>query len=215
MLADFDAVIFDYDDTLVNTFEVKWDQHKFVAKKFYGLDITDDDLRKVWGMPFEDMLFELYQQKDSKENMSKNYLSLHDQYPKTAHDGSLKLIQSLLKQGKVVGVLTAGHGGHVAAELETLGFPVGEMISVQGAEHTPVHKPDPAVFSPILELLAAKGITNLESVYIGDAIRDYKAAKDAGMDFIGVTNGFTSITEFQSVGAKYVNSLTELIDSNE
>lgn len=45
------AVLFDHDNKLVATKEAKWAHHKFVAQKFYGRELLDDDILPHWGKP--------------------------------------------------------------------------------------------------------------------------------------------------------------------
>jgi beta-phosphoglucomutase-like phosphatase (HAD superfamily) len=52
----YKAVLFDFDDTLVESRRMKWDHHKFAAKYFYNLDLTDDDIKEHWGKPMAELL---------------------------------------------------------------------------------------------------------------------------------------------------------------
>lgn len=45
------VVLFDHDDTLVGTISTKWAEHKFIAKKYYQKELTDDEIRLHWGKP--------------------------------------------------------------------------------------------------------------------------------------------------------------------
>lgn len=211
IIGKYKLIIFDYDDTLVKTIEAKWSQHKETAKRFYDINITDGDLRECWGMPFEQMLNKLYRGADTPDNMAKNYLSLRDNYPKRLHNGSLELVNKVLRNNRKVAVLTAMESKSVKEELKNMGFPLDKFEFIQGAEHTIFHKPDPRVFDPVKGMIRDNGIIKDEIVYVGDAIRDYKAANGFGIDFIGVANGLTSAVEFESEGIKYVSNLDELL----
>lgn len=214
MLAKYQAVIFDFDDTLVKTIEPIWAHHKYTAKRFYGLELTDETLHKYYGMPFDEMIQLLYEHKDSLDNMKANYHSCYtEEFYKQPHEGSLEVVTALLEQGKHVGILTSTLRQHMDFDLERLGFPHDRFVLIQTQEDTDFHKPDPRVFEPTLEKLAGQGITNLETIYIGDAIRDFVAARDAGIGFIGVTNGLTSVQEFRAAGAEVVTDLPSLLNS--
>ena len=39
------AVLFDHDDTLVDTIGTKWAQHKFIADKYYAKQLTDEEIK--------------------------------------------------------------------------------------------------------------------------------------------------------------------------
>ena len=59
------AIFFDHDDTLVGTYIAKSAQHKYVAKKWYNIELTDEKIRKHWGMPLNELykIFVTIQQK--------------------------------------------------------------------------------------------------------------------------------------------------------
>lgn len=206
----YKAVLFDLDDTLLKTSVAKWAHHKAVAKQFYDIELTDEVLAKHWGMPFEPMMAIFYQNADTPENMLKANLSLEDQFPKELQEDSLNMIDALLKASVEVGVVTSILGHLAKKDLLRLGFPADKFFILQGADDEPAHKPDPKVFDKALKLLKAKGIAPKEVVYVGDALMDYYAARDAGIGFMGVTTGFVMQEQFEAEGAQAVSSLTDL-----
>ena len=76
------AVLFDLDDTLLKTYQVKWAQHQAVAQKFYNLVLTEETLREHWGKSHLTMMAAYYQNSDTPENMVKANLSLEAGFPK-------------------------------------------------------------------------------------------------------------------------------------
>lgn len=54
------VVAFDFDDTLVATIKNVWQQHKHVALTEFGIEVTDDDMRRVWGRPLHQMVEDSY-----------------------------------------------------------------------------------------------------------------------------------------------------------
>lgn len=50
------AILFDYDDTLVQTMASKWDALRETGNRFYKLNITDDHIKQFWGKPYEEMI---------------------------------------------------------------------------------------------------------------------------------------------------------------
>ena len=198
------AVIFDLDDTLLKTHEAKFAHHKAAGKKFYNIELTDDDIKPHWGKPLHELIQILYRGADTVENMLASFLTLRDHFPKSLQDGAVEVVKELLAAGVEVGVVTASPANFAIIDLQHYGFPVEHMLLVQGSEHTSVHKPDPRVFSPLLERLAEDNISKDHIVYVGDAPMDYLAARDAGLDFIGVATGLVSRDELISHGAKVV-----------
>lgn len=207
----YKAVIFDLDDTLVQTAGVKWAHHKAVAKQFYDIDLTDEVLAEHWGKPFEQMMAILYQHADTPENMLKANLSLEHEFRKTLQPDTLPTIEALLARGIDVGVITSTLNSFAMNDLTRLGFPVDKFFAIHGADDVAAHKPDPKVFEKALGMLGKKGITHQQIVYVGDALMDYYAARDAGLGFVGVTTGFVTKEQFEAEGANVVPSLGQLL----
>lgn len=199
----YEAAIFDFDDTLVKTREIKWAQHKAVALYYYGITLDDEKLLEHWGEPYDDTLRAYYSNADTIENMRAAKESFEAEFPLVAYEGALKLINKLLEASIKVGVLTASDGRLVRSDLQRLGFPVEKFFKIQSSENTPgIYKPNPAVFTPMLRYLAASGINN--TVYIGNDVRDWEAAHQARLDFIGITSSLTSKVDFRRAGATQI-----------
>lgn len=209
----FKAVGFDLDDTLVKTAEIKWRHHKAVAKQFYNIDLTDDILARYWGLPLNELMSKLYQDSDTFENMLAANRSLEHLFLKELQEGALPIVESLLEIQVAVGIVTATLRVFAVADLTRLGFPTDRFAFIQAADDTPVHKPNPAVFDPMLALLEGRGIARDEVLYVGDALTDYYAARDAGLQFVGITTGFVSGVQFEAEGARWVSNLTELAET--
>lgn len=208
----YKAVIFDFDDTLVESRAQKWAQHTHVAKKFYNLDLTEDKIREHWGKPLDILVGELYSHSDSLENMFKALGSTRGGYLKKIYPESLNTIETLLGNDVKVGILSAVTRDFLIEDLGSFGFPIERFAIIQSADETKVHKPDPDVFIPLLTQLKEEGIKGTEIVYVGDALRDLEAAHGAGIDFIGVTTGLYSEKDFKKAGAKVViDNIKEII----
>lgn len=183
------AVLFDLDDTLVSTSTIKWAHHKQVALDNWGIVLTDEVLATHWGKPFDEMISELYQHSASLDEMrAANQASTH-RFRKTSNPGAPELVRELLDAGLLVGVITSTNTDLALGDLRRCGFEPDELLLVQGANTWPFHKPDPQVFTPALELLAARGIGPAEVIYVGDAPIDQQAARAAGLGFVAVPTG--------------------------
>lgn len=205
----YKAVLFDYDDTLVKTRESKWQAIKETAKRYYDLDIQDQDIAEFWGQPFEQMLTGAMKNVDEFENLKEKYFIVTDEFPMEAHDGALELVRMLLHNYHV-GIVTASSRPLVLADLQRLRFPIESLHAIQAAEDSDFHKPDPRVFDSLLSTLSEADVGKENIVYIGDGSRDYQAAKDAGISFIGITHGTTSKDEFVEIGATAFDSFTQI-----
>jgi HAD superfamily hydrolase (TIGR01549 family) len=205
------AVIFDLDDTLVKTHVVKWAQHKAVARDTYGRELTDEKLREHWGKPFNALVAALHDNVDTLENMLAAYAANAHLFPKELHDATTDTIHVLLERGIKLGIVTATNKVFLLRDLKQLNIPSEEFFFLQAADETDFHKPDPRVFDQILGKLEREGISKDETMYVGDAVNDWYAARDAGMHFVGVTTGLHSAEEFSAAGApKTIARLSEL-----
>lgn len=180
------AILFDLDDTLVQTRVVKWKHHQEVARRFYGIDLTEDALSEAWGMPFDAMIARLYQDSAPVDQMRADNQSIAADYLKTEIGGAVRTVTTLLDRGVEVGVVTSTNTEFAVADLERLGFPTHRLLGIQGADRSSFHKPDGRVFSDLLSLLSGKGIGASETVYVGDSLADRTAALAAGLDYIGI-----------------------------
>jgi phosphoglycolate phosphatase-like HAD superfamily hydrolase len=203
------AAIFDLDDTLLKTAQIKWAHHKAVAAQ-YGITLTDETLSRYWGMPFDQMIGYLYNHADTVDNMRAANRALEDQFPKEIHEDTNSVLCQLALHGIVAGVVTSTNTEFAIADLRRLQVPEDAFLFVQGAEATPYHKPDGRVFDPALARLATLGISRSEVQYVGDALMDHQAAVNAGIQFVGVATGFVSLEQFHEVGALAIARLGEL-----
>ena len=144
------------------------------------------------------------------EVLQTEYEEVVQKYPKLAHPGAVETVRWLIDGGISVSIVTASGRTIVMNDLVAVGIPLHRLTMLQTAEDTDAHKPDPRVFDPVLKKLAELGIARDKTIYIGDALMDYAAAHDAGMDFCGLTFGLTDAAAFTGAGAAYVRSFAEL-----
>ncbi len=202
----YKAIIFDFDDTLVESRLQKWAQHKHVAKKFYNIDLQDEEIRQHWGKPFHELISILYKNSDNIENMDKAIISTKEDFLKNCYQGAMEMIKEFIHQKVEIGVLSAANTPHLVEDLTRFDFPITKFFCIQGADQTKVHKPNPQVFKPIFEKIKEKGINPSEILYVGDSLDDFEASKGAGIDFIGVATGLYSKEDFQNKGVNIVLS---------
>lgn len=208
----YKAVVFDMDDTLIKTYAVKLRQHRHFAKQQYGIELDDEHFRKQWGKPFHTFLSDVYEAREPVERIYSEYIKLSHLYPVELQDDTLHTFDRLQSGGHKLGIVTATARDVVMRDLGLINFPFERLHMLQTSDDTPVHKPDPKVFEPILGSLRNEGITE-GIVYVGDALTDYYAARDAGLQFVGVTTGLVTADEFREAGAEYiVDRLSQIPD---
>lgn len=202
-MTKYKAILFDIDDTILKTWEPKWRQHKSVAKKYYGIDLSDVTLRQHWGKPFDDLAAALYQNQGTAEERRANFTRHELDFPKEYQPYAQDLIATLHNAGLAIGLMTAMFWEGAKIDLENLKVPLEYFAVLQGSEATEYHKPDGSVFEPALAKLKALGIED-GIAYVGEAMSDLKAATNAGLDFIAVTQGFVDEAAFRAAGATHV-----------
>lgn len=204
------AVFFDHDDTLVEAMKAQWAQHKYIARKFYGKKLSDEELRIHWGSPLSSLLKLLYGTHHLDIAMSYN-IAIRDRFPKLLFKDTLSTLKFLRKAGKKVGVVTATSLASLQNDFDTLGISKQLFDYIQTEDDTIFHKPDPRVFEPSLQWFAKHQIQPSEVVYVGDHLKDLIAAKGAGLHFIGVSTGVVSAAEFIKHRALHVPNLSSLL----
>ncbi len=206
------AILFDLDDTLLKTFETRVEALKQTGRKYYQMEITDEDIKKHWGLPVTVFLQRLYKNIEVSEKIVKNYYSVRDSFPSIAHDDAIKTIEKLSKKF-LLGIITAANKRLAQGDLKAAGFKLEHFFFIQTEEDTKVHKPNPKVFEPILKKLNKKGIKKSEIIFIGDHLVDYYAARDAGIIFYGIPDRTVSKKEFEEKGAKTLKSFSDLLNT--
>lgn len=209
------VVAFDFDDTLVATIKNVWQQHKHVALTEFGVEISDDDMRRVWGRPFHEMVEDLYGHPFAK--VEPHLLREKPNFPKEIFPESKGLLSKLRAAGKIVALVTSTNTRSLAGDFIHNAIDSATFDHVFTIDDCEYHKPDKRVFDPLL----ANGYTPDEIVYVGDAPTDFYAARDAGFDFIGVATGLLSVEDFgklegwEKAGAIAVPSIAGVVISTE
>jgi len=64
----------------------------------------------------------------------------------------------------------------------------------------PMRKPSPLAFQPMLARMEESNIHPRQAIYVGDEIKDFKAADGAGIPFYAITSGLVTREEFLDAG---------------
>lgn len=204
------VVLFDFDDTLVGTIGPKWEQHKYIAKTYYNIELTDDEIRNNWGIPYNKFVSNIYKTNDI-ENAIYNNTKHHDKFPVTIFDGTLPTLRSLKNQNYLTGIVTSTTKIIFEHDFNYSSITTELIDYMQSSSDTIYHKPDKRVFDPAKTWLEKNSIKPHEVLYVGDSLRDMTAAMGAGFDFIGVETGLTTSEIFKANGAKSIPSIKYLL----
>ncbi|MFX0053699.1 MAG: HAD family hydrolase [Promethearchaeota archaeon] len=123
-------------------------------------------------------------------------------------DGSMDVVHELKALGLKTAILT--NNGRTAVDLILKQLPLKDLFDViQTRNESPSPKPFP---EGLRKLMSDVGVQANEVVYVGDARIDAAAAKNAGIEFWGVTTGETPEEDLIKAGASQVfNSLHEIV----
>lgn len=204
------AVLFDHDDTLVETRGPKWEHHRHVARTWYGRELSDEDLREHWGKPLSQMARLLYGTEDIETALAR-LREVHTDFPKILLAPSIDVLQAVHDSGRKTGIITATNRFNLDHDIASMNFPVEAIDYTQTEEDTPYHKPDSRVFDPAKTWLAEQGISPDETLYIGDGLHDMNAALGAGFHFLGTETGLVDASGFQRAGARSIAHLGMLL----
>lgn len=204
------AVLFDLDDTLLQTSKARYGLVKKVGKELFNQEITDEMISSHWGKPFHTFVHDLYGVDDFEVFLPK-YLQHRDEFPSIPYEDAVEVVTQLVDR-MPVGIVSAATRELILGDLLPHGFPTTKLFRIQSSEDTLFHKPDPRVFDRVLEDFANENILKDEVVYIGDGLHDYHAARDAGMQFVGIANRTTAKESFEKENAQTILTLSELLN---
>lgn len=204
-----EGIIFDLDDTLLQTKQTKFKALQTAGKQFYNLDITDEHLLAHWGKPFPTLMDELFNRVEATDRIIENYMSIVGDFKNQAYDDALYAV-NILSRSFHLGVLSSASRRLVTGDLQNSGFHLNTFMYIQSADDTEVHKPNPEVFQPLLMHFGEKAISASQLLYVGDMETDYQASKGAGMHFVGIARTPASEKAFANVHAPALVTLRDL-----
>lgn len=151
------AVVFDFDDTLVATHLAIWELHRYIARTYYGIELTDETIRKHWGRPLQELASKYYQT-DSIEDAVARMAQHQLDFPKGKLEHSDEVLRHLKLSGKIIGIVSAISRPVFKKDIEMVGLPIEGVDYIQTAEDSRYHKPDSRVFDPMLEWMASRDV---------------------------------------------------------
>ncbi|MFA4946275.1 MAG: HAD family phosphatase [Candidatus Micrarchaeia archaeon] len=177
------GIVYDLDGTIISTTKLHEEAWLHAGKRF-GVKITGCFLLKQRGMPNDEAAEKLLRLKDgklkkfvrAKENHAANNL-------KGARlcAGFASTLEKLVFGGTRVWVCSSAPGSLVGKILGR--FPALRKLRGKTVSREMYYKGKPNA-EPLLLTFAKMGLKPRECVYVGDALSDYRAAKNAGCKFV-------------------------------
>jgi phosphoglycolate phosphatase len=114
--------------------------------------------------------------------------------------GSRELILALNAAGGHCAIFTNKRGDSSRLLCDHLGL-TAHLAGIFGAHDTPWLKPDPRFARHVLGKINAEAAT---TCLVGDSVYDCEAARNAGLEFYGVTTGTHTAEQLHAAGAMHV-----------
>jgi len=207
--SSIDAVLFDWDGTLVNSSEVSFRCFEAV---FGGYGIAFD--RSVYAATYSPNWHRTYTAVGlPPERWSEADARWVDSYCRETIpliDGARVAVDRLLAAGLEVALVTSGDRVRVERELRAHGLDRVFGVVVCGPD-TVNRKPDPEALMLALRRL---GVTPGRAAYVGDSPEDIEMARAAGAWSIGVPGGFPNAGALERARPDLLaDSLAEAVDA--
>ncbi|MBI5356117.1 HAD family hydrolase [Candidatus Collierbacteria bacterium] len=203
-MSKIESVVFDADLTLIDSFKGVHEIYCRAARKLGLSEPSQDALRNQWGKKVPDIIVGLFGE-NQRDRVYQVLSEVGDGYEHQLFAGVVDALRSIAGGGLSLGILSTTDKRFFRPHLERVGV-WGLFDLVVGGEDTEVRKPDPAVFAVFLARYKPE-----ELVYVGDALVDWEAARDAGLGlFLAVTTGHTSRKDFRSAGVPEIQILESI-----
>jgi pyrophosphatase PpaX len=179
------AVLFDWDGTLVNTAEANY---RCYEKLFgsYGIAFDRDAFRRTYSPNWHLTYSALGLAEDRWAEADARWLEHYCEEEVVLIEGARDALLRVRHAGLRAGIVTSGDRVRVGRELDDLG--VASLFEVVVcAEDIVYRKPHPEALLLALDKL---GVGAAEAVYVGDSPEDVQMARAAGVMAVGIPGGF-------------------------
>lgn len=195
----FRTVLFDLDGTLIDHFAAIERAHAFTLQQLGLPAPTTAQVRAAVGGGLEQAIARLA----GPERVAAALAIYRPYWDATMLDdvkllpGARELLTALRQKGIQTAVFTNKHGPSSRRICDHLGI-AGLLDGNFGATDTPWLKPAPEFAAHVLQTLGAQTAT---TALVGDSPYDLAAARNAGLEFYGVTSGTHTAAELRAAGA--------------
>ena len=205
------AVIFDMDDTLLRTYRIAYGTYMLTAKALGLKKVPMKRFLKHWGFPYNELIKGTWRNAPI-EKFSKMHGKLAKKRPYSLIKGTNEMLAELKRKKLFLAIMSSKHTKAIPLRAKQAGLKLNYFRELIGLESAPFHKPDARVFRKLIAELKGRKIKKSEILYIGDGLMDYKAAKNAGLQFAAVLTGFRKRKDFQRAGLKKENILKSAVE---
>ena len=175
----YKAIIYDIDGTVLNTLNMNMYPLIQIIKEETGEEWTFEQVLKFAAYPGMKVMQERGV-KDQEKTYARwvKYVNEYEEGA-TLYDGFMEVFKAFQDNHIIQAVVSAKTAKQYEIDFVDKGLDKFMDVAIL-ADDTTKHKPDP---EPLLECIKRLNIEVSEAIYIGDALSDYQASRNAGMDF--------------------------------
>jgi phosphoglycolate phosphatase-like HAD superfamily hydrolase len=207
-----DAIVFDWDGTLVDSLPAIYDANLRVLEE-YGLPFDDARYRAAYVPDWRLMYQRLGVPDDALEAAGARWVALYREAEVSALLPRIpESLQRLSDAGFVLGLVTAGHSDVVEAQLGRFG--IGHLLPIRVFGNDDVAaKPHPEpLLRALTQLDRAERLATAR--YVGDVPDDMRMARSVGALGIGIESSIGTRNELVAAGASAVYAgVAEFVDA--
>ncbi|MCP4137398.1 MAG: HAD hydrolase-like protein [bacterium] len=204
-MKSYQMYIFDFDDTLANTFQVVSTNHYPELARELNLKVPPiETIKKNWKGNLRNSLRAIFGETISSDLLIDHLNILLTLKPVPAVPDALKILNILKEHKKYIAIVSSRSKEFLIQGIkDSLGLEPGFFDILYSTIDNNMDKPCPGII-PLLrkeyERKTGSPIENSDMVYIGDSLGDYLTVKNIPLDFAAVTNGVCSKDDFISAG---------------
>lgn len=201
------AVLFDLDGTLLDTTKGVLESAIYAAKTLGYEELPHEQMLSFVGPPIQNSFIKHYgcstERAQEAANIFRTYYKEKALFKAQLYPGMIEVLEKMQERGAKIGVATYKREDYAISILEHFGI-APFCISIHGADnYNKLTKAD-------IVNLCINEMTTLRDdvILVGDTEHDAIGAKNAGVDFLGVTYGFgfrtkEDVDEFPNIGCAY------------
>jgi phosphoglycolate phosphatase-like HAD superfamily hydrolase len=201
----YSAIIFDFDDTLVKTFNHVLDFiYPLIAKEhdiiFKGKEIA---LAK-WGSDLDTFFSSVFEGYFESSKLLSRMTEIQRESPPPPFEETLNLLSTLIANNVYIAIYTSGLKTITENTIiNSLKMRPSDFSLIFCTPEYSVKKPTNLVINEIkrtYQELKKEEINTEQMLFVGDGLGDFITAKEAGADFIAVTSGVHKANDFMELG---------------
>lgn len=201
------AVIFDCDGTLIDSLNVAMESFNFALDEIGFPPRTPDEIKKHFGAAADRIFLNILKDEKKAHQAFRKFLDHQSGLAERTkmHPGVREMLDQLAQRNVLMGLVTGRHTEDLDILLKPHRLKTYFKAIVADSE-LPKSKPAPDGLLKACQILK---VNPNEAIYIGDSPTDIQAARNAGMDSMGVTwDQLAKPSELKAENPNFIASTT-------